>query len=68
MWTCAGVLALAACALAITRDQFYPHGPGLDQKLPKGHEVPPPEVFLKVPVEFYGETYDSVFVSFFFVF
>lgn len=64
MWTCAGVLALAACACAITRDQLYPHGPGLDLKLPRGAEIVSPEVTLKVPVVFYGETYDKIFVSY----
>lgn len=63
MRTCAGVVLLAACAIAVTRDQFYPNGPGLDQKLPKGHDIPSPEVFLKVPITFYGETYDTIFVS-----
>lgn len=67
MWTCAGVLALLACASAVTRDQFYPHGPGyLDQNLPRGSEVSSPEISLKVPIKFYGETYDTIFVSSFY--
>ncbi|PZC85068.1 hypothetical protein B5X24_HaOG202832 [Helicoverpa armigera] len=63
MWTCAGVLALIACASAVTRDQFYPHGLGIDQNLPRGAEVASPEITLKVPVKFYGETYDTIFVN-----
>ncbi|XP_075974166.1 nidogen [Anticarsia gemmatalis] len=63
MWTCAGVLALVACACAVTRDQFYPYGPGLDRNLPKGSEIPSPEFSLKVPVRFYGEIYESVFIN-----
>lgn len=64
MWTCAGVLlALAAHALCVTRDQFYPHGPGIDQELPRGAEIPSPEVPLQVPIRLYGETYESIFVS-----
>ncbi|KAJ8721700.1 hypothetical protein PYW07_002475 [Mythimna separata] len=63
MWTCAGVLALVACASAVTRDQFYPHGPGYDQNLPRGAEVTSPEISLKVPIKFYGETYDTIFVN-----
>lgn len=63
MWTCAGVLALVACACAVTRDQFYPHGLGLDQNLPRGSDVPAPEVPLKVPIKLYGESYDTIYVS-----
>nr|XP_012544559.2 low density lipoprotein receptor isoform X1 [Bombyx mori] len=63
MWTCAGLLALATCAVAITRDQFYPYGPELDQRLPRGSEVPSPEVTLNVPIVFYDETYETVFVN-----
>ncbi|KAJ2949935.1 hypothetical protein O0L34_g11258 [Tuta absoluta] len=63
MWTCALIVALAACASAITRDQFYPHGQGLDQRLPKGQEIPSPEIRLRVPVIFYGEPYESIFVN-----
>lgn len=65
MWTCAGVLALAACACAVTRDQFYPYGPTLDASLPKGQTASSPEVPLKVPITFYGESYETIFVSFF---
>ncbi|KAF9794052.1 hypothetical protein SFRURICE_009489 [Spodoptera frugiperda] len=63
MWTCAGVLALVACACAVTRDQFYPHGLGLDQNLPRGSDVPAPEVPLKVPIKLYGESYDTIYVN-----
>ncbi|CAG5058827.1 unnamed protein product [Parnassius apollo] len=62
MWTGAGLLALVACASAVTRDQFYPFGPSLDQRLPPG-QLPSPEINLKVPIVFYGETYESVFVN-----
>lgn len=57
------MLFLVAGACAITRDQFYPYGSGLDQRLPKGNEVPSPEVTLKVPIIFYGETYGTLFVN-----
>ncbi|CAH0407109.1 unnamed protein product [Chilo suppressalis] len=63
MLTYIGVLVLAACAGAITRDQFYPFGHGLDQRLPRGSQVSSPEVPLEVPVVFYGETYESIFVN-----
>ncbi|XP_049867994.1 nidogen [Pectinophora gossypiella] len=63
MWTCAVVLALCASAGAITRDQFYPNGAGLDQRLPRGAEVASPELRLRVPIVFYGETYETVFVN-----
>ncbi|XP_013187804.1 nidogen [Amyelois transitella] len=57
------VVFLVASARGITRDQFYPHGVGLDQKLPRGEEVPSPEYHLKVPMWFYGQSYDSVYVN-----
>ncbi|CAG9578155.1 unnamed protein product [Danaus chrysippus] len=63
MWSAALVVCLAACACAITRDQFYPHGHGLDQRLPRGAEVSSPEVPLTVPIVFYGQTYESIFVN-----
>ncbi|XP_013179565.1 PREDICTED: nidogen-1 [Papilio xuthus] len=63
MWTCAGVLALVACACAVTRDQFYPYGPTLDASLPKGQAASSPEIPLKVPISFYGETYETIFVN-----
>lgn len=64
MWTCVGVLlAIVGPTLAITRDQFYPFGRGQDLELPRGAEVASPEIALKVPVRFYGETYETLFVS-----
>ncbi|VVC93154.1 unnamed protein product [Leptidea sinapis] len=63
MWSVLLLLVYAACATAITRDQFYPYGQGLDQRLPRGAEVPSPEVPLNVPIAFYGEIYESVFVN-----
>ncbi|XP_059051418.1 nidogen-like [Achroia grisella] len=63
MWTYAGVFLLATCACAITRDQFYTYGSGLDQRLPRGNQVSSPEIPLKVPIVFYGETYETVFVN-----
>ncbi|XP_063376087.1 nidogen [Cydia fagiglandana] len=64
MRTCVlGVVLLAACARAITRDQLYPYGSGLDRQLQRGAVVESPEVRLRVPVVFYGETYDSIFVN-----
>ncbi|KAL4705359.1 hypothetical protein ACJJTC_006845 [Scirpophaga incertulas] len=63
MWTCAGVVALIACASALTRDQFYPYGHGLDQRLPRGDSVTSPELRLEVPIVFYGEIYESIFIN-----
>lgn len=63
MWTGGLVLLLAASVSAITRDQFYPYGHGVDQRLPRGAEVSSPEIGLSVPIVFYGETYESIFVS-----
>lgn len=48
---------------AITRGQFYPHGPWTDQRVPRGADASSPEIPLNVPVIFYGQEYDSVFVS-----
>ncbi|XP_068632401.1 nidogen [Battus philenor] len=62
MWTTARLLALVTCVCAVTRDQFYPFGPSLDQTLPRG-QVPSPEVNLKVPIKFYGESYETIFVN-----
>ncbi|XP_072938855.1 nidogen [Epargyreus clarus] len=63
MWTRVGLLALAACACAVTHDQFYPHGVGLDQQLPRGPEQASRELPLNVPIVFYGEVYESIFVN-----
>ncbi|CAG9113923.1 unnamed protein product [Plutella xylostella] len=64
MWTCVGVLlAIVGPTLAITRDQFYPFGRGQDLELPRGAEVASPEIALKVPIRFYGETYETLFVN-----
>ncbi|XP_047530090.1 nidogen [Vanessa atalanta] len=63
MWTGGLVLLLVGCACAITRDQFYPHGQGLDQRLPRGAEVSSPEIPLNVPIVFFGETYENIFVN-----
>ncbi|XP_045494684.1 nidogen [Colias croceus] len=63
MWTVAAILWLVTCAGAITRDQFYPYGPELDETLPRGADVASTEVPLNVPIVFFGETYESVFVN-----
>ncbi|GBP55566.1 Nidogen-1 [Eumeta japonica] len=64
MWTRLALTVAAACAAhALSRDQFYPYGPGLDVQLPKGYEIASPEIKLKVPVVFYGEIYDSIYVN-----
>ncbi|CAH2236693.1 jg20911 [Pararge aegeria aegeria] len=63
MWTPGAVLVLVALCSAVTRDQFYPNGPGLDQRLPRGADVSSPEIPLKVPIVFFGETYESIFVN-----
>ncbi|XP_041987449.1 nidogen [Aricia agestis] len=63
MWTVAAVLLLATAAGAITRDQFYPHGAGLDQRLPHGANVSSPQIALNVPIAFYGEIYDVIYVN-----
>ncbi|XP_023943283.2 nidogen [Bicyclus anynana] len=63
MWTGGAVLLLLSGCVAVTRDQFYPHGQGVDQRLPRGAEVSSPEIPLKVPIVFFGETYESIYVN-----
>ncbi|XP_047508934.1 nidogen [Pieris napi] len=63
MWTGAYILCLVACVGAITRDQFYPYGQGLDQRLPRGAEIASPELPLNIPIIFFGETYENIFVN-----
>ncbi|XP_045768963.1 nidogen [Maniola jurtina] len=65
MWTPGVVLVLllAGHCTAVTRDQFYPTGPGLDQRLPRGADVSSPEIPLRVPIVFFGETYESIYVN-----
>ena len=45
-------------------DGFYPYGPANDDvALPKDDDVSSPEIRLSVPVTFYGEKYNSLYVS-----
>ncbi|KAJ9588281.1 hypothetical protein L9F63_018354, partial [Diploptera punctata] len=54
---------LRACS-AIPRDLLYPHGTGIDKILPQDQdEASSPELTLQVPIVFYGETYNSIYVN-----
>jgi hypothetical protein len=56
-------LCVSVC-YAIPRELLYPHGVGTDQVLPEDQdEAASPEITLKVPIVFYGETYSSIYVS-----
>jgi hypothetical protein len=49
---------------AIPRELLYPHGAGIDLVLPQDQdEAASPEIALQVPIVFYGETYNSIYVS-----
>ena len=49
---------------AISRDLLYPHGTGIDSVLPQDQdEASSPELTLKVPIVFYSEVYNSIYVS-----
>jgi len=57
------VLCVSLCS-AFPRELLYPHGTGEDQVLPRDQdEASSPEISLKVPIVFYGETYNSIYVS-----
>jgi hypothetical protein len=57
------VLCVSACA-AIPRELLYPHGAGTDLVLPRDlDEASSPEIALRVPIVFYDETYNSIYVS-----
>lgn len=57
------VLCVSLCS-AIPRELLYPHGAGEDQVLPQDQdEASSSEISLKVPIVFYGETYNSIYVS-----
>jgi len=57
------VLCVSLCS-AIPRELLYPHGAGEDLVLPQDQdEASSSEISLKVPIVFYGETYNSIYVS-----
>jgi hypothetical protein len=57
------VLCVSA-GLAIPRELLYPHGAGTDQALAQDQdEAASPEIALQVPIVFYGETYNTIYVS-----
>jgi len=57
------VLCVSLCS-AIPRELLYPYGDGEDQALPQEQdEASSPEISLNVPIVFYGETYNSIYVS-----
>jgi hypothetical protein len=61
------VFCVSLCS-AIPRELLYPHGTGTDQVLPQDQdEASSPEISLKVPIVFYGETYNSIYVSLHFI-
>lgn len=49
----------------ISTQLVYPYGPTAgDTQLRVGYEVASPGIPLSVPVKFYNETYDTIFVSY----
>lgn len=50
-------------ARALSRDDLYTHGQGLDTQLPLDDDSSSEEVQLSVPIVFYGQQYTSLFVS-----
>lgn len=65
-WLLAVVLAplLLGLAEALQRGFLYPHGRGVPDKiLPPQDDVSSPELFLRTPIVFYGEVYNSIYVS-----
>jgi hypothetical protein len=57
------VLCATVCS-AIPRELLYPHGAGIDLVLPQDQdEAASPEIALQVPIVFYGETYNAIYVS-----
>lgn len=64
---CYTLLCIVLCATlcsAIPRELLYPHGAGIDLVLPQDQdEAASPEVALQVPIVFYGETYNAIYVN-----
>jgi hypothetical protein len=59
------IVLCASLISAIPTELLYQHGPGTDQVLPQDQDdASSPEISLKVPIVFYGETYNSIYVSF----
>jgi hypothetical protein len=59
-----GVVLCATLCSAIPRELLYPHGAGIDLVLPQDQdEAASPEIALQVPIVFYGETYNAIYVS-----
>jgi hypothetical protein len=57
------LLCVSLCS-AIPKELLYPYGTGTDQVLPQDQdEASSPEISLQVPIVFYGETYNSIYVS-----
>ncbi|XP_069687047.1 nidogen [Periplaneta americana] len=60
---CASATIFSAC-LAIPRELLYPHGTGVDRALPRDQdEAATSEISLQVPIVFYGEAYNSIYVN-----
>lgn len=56
-------LCVSLCC-AIPRELLYPSGFRNDQLLPRDQdEASSPEITLQVPIVFYGETYNTIYVS-----
>ncbi|XP_046664076.1 nidogen isoform X2 [Homalodisca vitripennis] len=54
------VVLYAGAALAL---DFYAYGPAYDSQLPPQNDISSSEIPLAVPIKFFGETYNSIFVN-----
>lgn len=59
---CASALVLLLAQPAVGLE-FYSYGPAYDSQLARQNDVSSQEIPLAVPITFFGETYDSIFVS-----
>lgn len=57
------LLLCCGAVYSIPLEEFYDHGPAVDNALPKSDDSSSPEIFLRTPIKFFGELHNSIFVS-----
>lgn len=57
------LIFLCTLTKAFPKGLLYKHGQSVDSFLPKDDDVSSSEIQLKVPIVFYGEVYESIYVS-----
>jgi hypothetical protein len=62
--TVLSLLLLTQSVTSVPRDLLYPYGPeAFDRQLPSEDEGSSPEIQLTVPIAFFDEIYNSIYVS-----